>query len=70
MTKPKITVSFKWFEFWIGLYYAEQEKALFLNPLPMLVIRIESDPDEAAWQYPVIAAAYIILAMLLLYWIL
>ena len=71
MTKPNITVSFRWFDFWVGLFYDRVEKVLYLNPLPMLAIKIvQPDPDEAAWQYSAIAAAYIILATLLLWWIL
>ena len=71
MMKPEITVSFRWFDFWVGLFYDRVEKVLYLFPLPMLAVKIiQVNPDEAGWQYPAIAAAYIILATLLLWWIL
>lgn len=38
---PKLSVAFVWYDFWIGLYYNVERRALYICPLPMLVIRLE-----------------------------
>ena len=33
---------FKWFDFWVGLYYDTKRKRLYILPVPMVGIYIES----------------------------
>jgi hypothetical protein len=35
-----VQVFFAWYDFWIGAYYDRDARALYICPLPMLVIRL------------------------------
>jgi hypothetical protein len=35
-----VRVFFAWYDFWIGAYYDRDARALYICPLPMLVIRL------------------------------
>ena len=36
----KISISFKWYDFWIGLHYDRELNILYFCPLPMICIKI------------------------------
>ena len=36
----RVEISFKWFDFWIGLYFDKRSHSLYICLLPMLPIRI------------------------------
>lgn len=31
---------FRWYDFWVGVYYDQKERTLYICPLPMLGIRL------------------------------
>jgi len=35
-----MSIFFAWYDFWIGWYFDRNGKALYICPLPMLVIKI------------------------------
>lgn len=37
----KIKLIFKWFDFWIGMYYDVKDKTLYILPFPMIGIRVQ-----------------------------
>ena len=37
----KIRPYFKWFDFWVGLFYDTKKKILYFGLLPMLGVKIE-----------------------------
>ncbi len=39
-----LTVSFLWYDFWVGFYWDRKARVLYVNPLPMLVLRF-GEPD-------------------------
>jgi hypothetical protein len=41
-----VQVFFAWYDFWVGAYYDRDTRALYICPLPMLVIRIGAPPEE------------------------
>jgi hypothetical protein len=47
---PKLTISFAWYDFWIGAYYDRRTHRLFICPLPMLLISIDLDAISTAWK--------------------
>lgn len=36
----KVSLFFAWFDFWVGVYYDQHKRTLYLCPLPMVVIKI------------------------------
>jgi len=40
MTKTRIKLYFKWYDFWVGWYYDTENKALYLGYFPMLGVKI------------------------------
>jgi hypothetical protein len=36
-----ISVFFAWYDFWIGLFYDQKKRTLYVCLLPMVVIKIE-----------------------------
>lgn len=42
----KVSVSFAWYDFWVGWFYDRRKRALYICPLPMLVIKITAGEDE------------------------
>lgn len=38
---PRISISFKWYDFWIGGFYDRSKRILYICLLPMLPIRIK-----------------------------
>lgn len=34
----RIKIEFKWFDFWVGLFYDIGKRVLYVCPLPMIVI--------------------------------
>lgn len=38
-------VEFKWFDFWVGFYYDQKKRILYICPLPMIVLVIPFDVD-------------------------
>lgn len=41
-------VFFAWYDFWVGVYYDRTARALYICPLPMLVIRLCRE-QELGW---------------------
>jgi hypothetical protein len=39
--RPRVSILFAWFDFWVGLYYDRHNRVLYVNPLPCIVVRIE-----------------------------
>lgn len=39
----KATLFFAWYDFWIGAFYDQKKRALYLCPLPCVVIKIERE---------------------------
>lgn len=39
----KISFFFAWFDLWIGFYFDQKERILYVCPLPCCVVKIESD---------------------------
>lgn len=37
----KITPFFKWFDFWVGLYYDQKNRTLYICPIPMFGVKVE-----------------------------
>lgn len=37
----KVKIIFAWYDFWIGLFYDQQKKRLYVFPIPMIGIRID-----------------------------
>lgn len=38
--KPPVKLYFKWFDFWVGLFWDAKARALYIGILPMLGVRI------------------------------
>lgn len=36
-----VTLFFKWFDFWIGVYYDQPNRTIYICPVPMFGLRIE-----------------------------
>lgn len=36
----KVKIIFKWFDFWVGLFYDIKKKCLYIFPVPMVGIKI------------------------------
>ncbi len=44
MARPwlsRLTVAFKWYDFWVGAYWDRQERVLYVCPLPTLCISVD-----------------------------
>ncbi len=37
----KVSLFFAWYDFWVGLFYDQKKKILYICPLPCVVIKIE-----------------------------
>ena len=37
----KLSVSFKWFDFWVGFYLDREKRTMYVCPLPMVVFKFE-----------------------------
>jgi len=37
----KISTYFKWYDLWIGLFYNKEKRIVYIQPLPMLGVKIE-----------------------------
>jgi len=37
----KVSLHFKWFDFWVGGFYDVAHRTLYICPLPMCVLRLE-----------------------------
>ena len=35
-----IQLMFAWYDFWVGLFWDRKARALYICPLPMIVIRV------------------------------
>lgn len=57
-------IFFAWYDLWIGVYYDRKARALYICPLPMVVIQIGGQPQQVtqgkhyevcpecgAWEY-------------------
>lgn len=42
----KISFFFAWYDFWIGMFYDQKKKALYVCPVPCCVIKIEKRPKS------------------------
>jgi hypothetical protein len=38
-----VGLSFLWYDFWVGWYYDRDRRALYVCPLPMVVLRFEKE---------------------------
>jgi hypothetical protein len=39
MKKPRVTLNFLWYDFWIGFFYDQKKQILYFCPLPMVVFK-------------------------------
>lgn len=48
----KLKLYFKWYDFWIGLYYDKMKKRLYIGFLPMLGLMIQFNADKPvdSWE--------------------
>lgn len=37
----KVSMFFAWYDCWVGLFYDQKKKTLYICPLPMVVIKLE-----------------------------
>ncbi len=37
----KIKIFFAWYDFWVGIYYAQKERAIYVCLIPTVVIKLE-----------------------------
>jgi len=47
----KIELSFAWYDFWVGLFWDKKKRILYICPLPMVVIKIQSLIDYIDDKY-------------------
>ena len=40
LTKVHPSAFFAWFDFWVGFYYDQKKRTLYINPLPCCVFKI------------------------------
>lgn len=38
--KVDFSISFKWFDFWIGIFYDKNNKIIYFCPIPTICIKI------------------------------
>ena len=59
MTIKSLEISwlFAWYDFWIGVYWDQKKRALFILPLPMLGIKIQFGMSKAMWRLLIEAKA-------------
>ncbi len=41
---PRVQISFAWYDFWVGAYWDRKARALYICPLPTLVLRWDLAP--------------------------
>jgi len=37
----RATLSFKWYDFWVGVFVDVKKKCIYICPLPMVVLKLE-----------------------------
>lgn len=40
----KVSLFFAWYDFWVGIFYDQKKRVLYICPLPCCVIKIEQQP--------------------------
>lgn len=40
LLEPRVSIIFRWFDFWVGLYLDRKDKILYIFPIPMIGIKI------------------------------
>lgn len=59
----KLSVFFRWYDFWVGFYWDRTARALYVCPVPMLGVRIQfGRPAPAAPAQPATFPALVPLA--------
>lgn len=53
----KVKIIFRWYDFWIGLFYDRKESALYFFPIPMLGMKLEFPYHNPNWK-PVDAVSW------------
>lgn len=48
----KVTFSLVWFDAWIGAYFDQQKRILYICPLPCCVVKVEFDEPTPAHVTP------------------
>jgi hypothetical protein len=46
--RRRLSFFFKWFDFWVGLYWDRKARVLYICPLPMIGIRIAFEHPATA----------------------
>ena len=46
----KVSIFFAWYYFWIGAYYDQNKRILYICPMPMIVIKFAVAHDEDSAQ--------------------
>jgi hypothetical protein len=45
MTRPRISLSFAWYDLWIGAYIDRERRRLYVCPLPCLLVTVDLKAD-------------------------
>lgn len=40
MSIPKVTPIFAWYDFWVGAYWSQETRTLYILPLPMFGLKV------------------------------
>ena len=45
----EINVAFKWFDFWVGIFYDRAARTVYFCPLPTFCVRLRRRPPFRVW---------------------
>jgi hypothetical protein len=50
----KVQFIFKWFDFWVGLFYDRKKKWLYILPIPMfgIILKFDKPKDDSRSPWP------------------
>ena len=47
----RVKIIFRWYDFWIGLFYDRKQRRLYIFPFPMIGILIKLAPQKKEKRY-------------------